>query len=308
MREKTIGGVMLTIATLIWGTSLVAQSIGTNLIGPFTFNAVRFLIGAFVLLPLISIKGYQKSKHQIKFGNPPKRNYPLIKGGLICGAIIFVTASLQQTGIAYTTVGKAGFITALYIIIVPVIGLFLGRRINLKTWGCILLATMGMYLLCIDEKLVLGFGDTLVLLCALSTSIHILTIDFYSSKVDCIKLSCLQFLVCGVLSLAAAFMFESPQLKSVISAGVPILYTGILSCGIAYTLQTVGQKNVSPAAACLILSLESVFSVLFGWIVLKETLNSKEAVGCALMFLATVISQIIALNKQKRKTIKDASA
>lgn len=296
MKEKNIGGVMLVIATLIWGTSLVAQSIGTNLIEPFTFNGVRFLIGAFVLLPIIIIKIYQENRHQIKSERPQNINYSFIKGGLICGCILFVTASLQQTGIAYTTVGKAGFITALYIIIVPVIGLFLGKRVNWKTWGCILLATTGMYFLCVDENLVLGFGDALVLLCALSTSIHILAIDFYSSQLDCIKLSCLQFLICGILSLAIAFIFENPQLQSVINAGAPILYTGILSCGIAYTLQTLGQKSVSPVAACLILSLESVFSVLFGWMILKETLNSREAVGCVLVFLATVISQIIALN------------
>ncbi|MCH3918619.1 MAG: DMT family transporter [Spirochaetia bacterium] len=307
MQQKTIGGIMLISATLIWGTSLVAQSIGTKSVGPFTFNAVRFLIGACVLLPLILITDYQGHRDKAKSSNSPKKNYSLLKGGFICGSILFVTASLQQAGIAYTTVGKAGFITSLYIIIVPILERFRGKRIDLKTWGCILLATVGMYLLCIDAKLILSFGDTLVLLCAFTTSIHILAIDFYSSKEDCIKLSCLQFSICGLLSIMAAFMFEHPELQSIMRASIPILYTGILSCGIAYTLQTSGQKELDPVAATLILSLESVFSALCGWIVLRETLNSREIVGCTLMFLATITSQTAAMHEQKHETMGNAS-
>ena len=290
---------MLTIATLIWGTSLVAQRLATSNIGAFTFNAVRFLIGALALLPFILITDYHKSKLQTSYNRFKTKDILQIKGGLICGCILFATASLQQTGIIYTTVGKAGFITALYIVIVPVLGLFLGRHIHLQIWGCIFLATFGMYLLCVNEKFTIGFGDTLVLICAFSTAIHILTIDYFSSKVDCVKLSCLQFLVCGILSSAAAFIFEKPELQSLINASGPIIYTGILSCGIAYTLQALGQKYVSPVAASLILSFESVFSVLSGWIMLRETLSIREVLGCVLMFIAIIVSQIAELGIYK---------
>ena len=299
MKNRTIGLIMLTIATLIWGTSLVAQRLATSNIGAFTFNAVRFLIGALALLPFILITDYHKSKLQTSYNRFKTKDILQIKGGLICGCILFATASLQQTGIIYTTVGKAGFITALYIVIVPVLGLFLGRHIHLQIWGCIFLATFGMYLLCVNEKFTIGFGDTLVLICAFSTAIHILTIDYFSSKVDCVKLSCLQFLVCGILSSAAAFIFEKPELQSLINASGPIIYTGILSCGIAYTLQALGQKYVSPVAASLILSFESVFSVLSGWIMLRETLSIREVLGCVLMFIAIIVSQIAELGIYK---------
>ena len=306
MKNKTIGGVMLIIATLIWGTALVAQRLGTNHVGPFTFNAARFLVGALALLPFIFMTDYHKNRLQTSDNRFKMKDSLLIKGGIICGCIVFVTASLQQTGISYTTVGKAGFITSLYIVIVPLLELFIGRRIRLQVLGCIFLAAIGIYLLCINEQFTLGFGDTLVLICAFSTAIHILTIDFYSSKVDCVKLSCLQFLVCGIFSSAAAFIFEKPELQSIVNASAPIIYTGILSCGIAYTLQTLGQKYVPPVATSLILSFESVFSVLSGWIMLGETLSFKEILGCILMFIAIIASQATELLMFKVKTIKNA--
>ena len=290
---------MLTVATLIWGTVLIAQRVGANSVGPFTFNAVRFLIVALTLLPFILLTDYHMNKFQSNKDKPKAGANLLIKGGLLCGCIIFVTATLGQIGIAYTSIGKAAFITALYIIIIPVLGLFRGRHINPQIWGCIFLATFGMYLLCINGQFTLGFGDTLFMLCAFSTAIHILVIAFYSNRVDCVKLSFLQFFVCGVLSLIAAFVFERPELKEIAHASAPILYTGILSCGIAYTLQTMGQKHVSPVTASLILSLESVFSVLSGWIILGETLSLKEIWGCTLMFIAVLTSQAPVLGNQK---------
>lgn len=307
MKNKTIGGIMLIIATLIWGTSLVAQRLATGHIGPFTFNAVRFLIGALALLPFILITDYHKNRLQTSDNRFETKDILQIKGGLICGCILFATASLQQIGIIYTTVGKAGFITALYVVIVPVLGLFFGRHIHLQILGCIFLATFGMYLLCINEKFTLGFGDTLVLICAFSTAVHILTIDYLSSKVDCVKLSCLQFFVCGILSSIAAFIFEKPELQSLMNASGPIIYTGILSCGVAYTLQALGQKYVSPVAASLILSLESVFSVLSGWIMLGETLSIREILGCIMMFTAIIVSQTMELWGYKMKSFKDDS-
>lgn len=292
MKTKIVGGILLLIATLIWGTSLVAQSLGTNHVGPFTFNAARFFIGAIVLLPIILVTSYHKNRQQTSTACHEAKDNQLFKGGIICGCIVFVTASLQQIGISYTTVGKAGFITALYIVIVPILGLFFGKRVPLQIWICIFLATIGMYLLCINEKFSLGIGDTFVLFCAFSTAIHILTVDYYSSRVDCVRLSCIQFFVCGVLSAIMALIIEKPNLQSIFEAGAPILYTGILSCGIAYTLQALGQKEVSPVATSLILSLESVFSVLSGWLILGESLNFKETFGCILMFAAILLSQM----------------
>lgn len=292
MKAKIVGGILLLVATLIWGTALVAQSLGTNHVGPFTFNAARFFIGAIVLLPFILFTSYHKNRKQTSTTCSNTKDIKLFQGGIICGCIVFVTASLQQIGITYTTVGKAGFITALYIVIVPILGLFFGKRVPLQIWFCILLAIIGMYLLCVNETFKLGVGDTYVLFCALSTAIHILTVDYYSSRVDCVRLSCLQFFVCGALSAIAALMIEKPDLQSMIEAGAPILYTGIFSCGIAYTLQALGQKEVSPVATSLILSLESVFSVLSGWLILGELLKFKEELGCVLMFIAIVLSQM----------------
>jgi len=219
--------------------------------------------------------------------------------------VLFATAALQQIGIAYTTVGKAGFVNALYIVIVPILGLFFGKRVRPRTWGCIALATVGLYFLCMNGKFSLGFGDAFVLISAFTTSIHILVIDYYSPKVDGVKLACLQFIVCGALSSAAALVFERPEPQTVLAAAGPILYTGILSCGVAYTLQVLGQKYVPPVVTCLILSLEAVFSVLSGWIVLKETLSARELTGCVLMFTAILCSQLPAMGKNKAKMPSD---
>lgn len=299
MNQKTQGRLMLLLATLIWGTSLVAQSVGMEHIDPFTFNAARFLIGASILLPFIIIPSmYHKREPQSSI-TPEKTPKLLIKGGICCGCIVFITASLQQIGICYTTVGKAGFITALYIVIVPVLGLFWGNHITWHMWSSIFIALFGMYLLCMNESFTLTLGDTLVLFCALSTAVHILLIDHFSPHVDGIKLSCIQFFTCGLLSLISAFIFENPNWNSIIYASMPILYTGILSCGIAYTLQTLGQKYVTPIIACLILSLESVFSVLSGWLMLGEILSLKQIVGCILMFSAILISQFSDLYNKK---------
>ena len=303
METKVLGGISLTIATLIWGTSLVAQSMGTNQVGPFTFNAARFLIGTIVLLPFVIFINYHKNKQQASIISQKEKNKKTIQGGMICGLIVFFTAFLQQTGIAYTTVGKAGFITSLYIVIIPIIKIFFKNRISLKTCLCTLFATIGMYLLCVNENTSFGLGDSYVLICAFSTAIHILAIDYYASRVDCIKLSCLQFFMCGALSALAALIIEKPTFQAIFEAGLPILYTGIFSCGVAYTLQAVGQKSTSPIAASLILSLESVFSVLSGWVILGEKLSFREASGCVVMFTAIVAAQLPICKNKKQKHI-----
>lgn len=291
---------MLMLAAFIWGTAFVAQSVGMDHLGPFTFNGVRNFIGAAALLPCIWLLDRLNAKERI--GNGSERSEPkgrnpeekknLITGGIACGVVLFTASSLQQVGLQYTTVGKAGFITACYIIIVPVCGIFLHKKIGGKVWIAGVLSLAGLYLLCITEKLTIGRGDLLVFLCALVFSMHIIVIDHFSPKVDGVKMSCIQFFVCGVLSLLPMFILEEPQMAAVIKSWAPILYAGVLSSGVAYTLQIVGQKNVNPAIASLLLSLESCFSVLAGWVILKQQLTAKEGLGCILMFAAIILAQL----------------
>ena len=281
---------MLVLTAFIWGTAFVAQSVGMDYLGPFTFNGVRSLIGGAALLPCIWL--FQKGKG--KATEKPSRGArkELIAGGIACGLLLFAASSLQQIGIQYTTAGKAGFITAFYIVIVPVLGIFLHKKINGKVWGAVAIALAGLYFLCITEKFAVGKGDILIFLCALVFSIHILVIDYFLPKVDGVKMSCIQFFVSGILSLPFMFVLETPRLVAVAAAWMPLLYAGVLSCGVAYTLQILGQKNVNPAVASLILSLESCFSVLAGWIILGERLSFRESLGCILMFLAIILAQL----------------
>ena len=277
------GSVFLLLAAFIWGTALAAQRVGMEHIGPFAFNAARFLIGAAVLLPIMVARKRRKE-------NPPAdgvSGVALAAGGF-CGVILFATASLQQIGILYTSAGKAGFLTALYIVIVPGFELFRVRRLPLQTVCGVLIAAAGMYFLCIQETLVLGKGDVLVLLCAVSTAAHIVLIGRIAPRVDGVELSCIQFAVCGGLSLLVSVLLERPGWNGFLMAWVPIMYTGVLSCGVAYTLQTFGQRSVPPVVASLILSLESVFSVMAGWLLLGESLSAREGGGCVLILAAII--------------------
>lgn len=297
MRPKNAA--MLMLAAFIWGTAFVAQSMGMDYLGPFTFNGVRNFVGAAALLPCIwlldRLNGRDAKKKEKAEGagneNAGGRR-DLILGGISCGTMLFIAGSLQQVGLQYTTVGKAGFITACYIVLVPVCGIFLHKKIGGKVWIAVALSLVGLYLLCITEKLTVGKGDILVFLCALVFTMHILVIDHFSPKADGVKMSCIQFLVCGILSLVPMFVFETPQVGALMKSWGPILYAGVLSSGVAYTLQIVGQKNVNPAVASLILSLESCFSVLAGWVVLGQRLSSREAFGCVLMFAAIILAQL----------------
>ena len=287
---KIKNGIMLVLTAFIWGTAFVAQSVGMDYLGPFTFNGVRSLIGGAALLPCIWL--FQKGKG--KATEKPSRGArkELIAGGIACGLLLFAASSLQQIGIQYTTAGKAGFITAFYIVIVPVLGIFLHKKISGKVWGAVAIALAGLYFLCITEKFAVGQGDILIFLCALVFSIHILVIDYFSPKVDGVKMSCIQFFVCGIVSLPPMFFTETPKIGAIVEGWAPLLYAGVLSCGVAYTLQIIGQKNVNPAVASLILSLESCFSVLAGWMVLGEKLSMRESVGCVLMFGAIILAQL----------------
>ena len=280
---------MLILTALIWGSAFVAQSIGMDYVGPFTFTAVRNIIGGSVLLPCIAL--INRGKNTAAQPARP-RDRKLIAGGISCGIALFIASSLQQIGISMTSVGKAGFITALYIVIVPLLGLFLRKKISPAVWAGVVFATIGMYLLCITESFSIGTGDLLVFLCALFFSIHILIIDHYSPLVDCVKMSCIQFFVCGAISLVPMLVFERPQLSAILSAWAPLLYAGVLSNGVAYTFQVLAQKDTSPVVASLILSLESVFSALAGWVILDQSLTPRELAGCALVFCAIILAQL----------------
>jgi drug/metabolite transporter (DMT)-like permease len=286
---------LLLLTSFIWGVAFVAQSVGGEAVGCFTFNGVRSLIGAFVLIPVIYFLDSQKKKElgEEKFLEQKGDSKTLILGGICCGVMLCIASNFQQFGISFTTVGKAGFITAMYILIVPILGLFMKKKVGVKVWLGVVLATIGLYMLCMtSESFSLSKGDFLVLICAGFFSLHILIIDYFSPKVDGVRMSCIQFFVCGVISLVIAFIFESPSLSAIVSGWLPILYAGVLSCGVAYTLQIVGQKNMDPTVASLILSLESVFSVLAGWLILNQTMTLREFSGCGLMFLAIILAQL----------------
>lgn len=281
---------MLLLTAFIWGTAFVAQSVGMDYLEPFTFNGVRCLIGAIALLPCIWFFNRGKEKENKVNDENAKRD--LIKGGIACGILLFAASSLQQIGLVYTAAGKAGFITAFYIVLVPVFGIFLHKKIGWKVWTAVAIALAGLYFLCITEAFTIGVGDIYVFLCALIFSVHILVVDHYAPKVDGVKLSCIQFLVAGIVSIPFMLILESPKMGNMLTSWFPLIYAGVFSCGIAYTLQILGQKNVNPAVASLILSLESCFSVLSGWVILGERLSARETIGCIMMFVAIILAQI----------------
>lgn len=292
---KAKNGFMLALTAFIWGTAFVAQSVGMDYLGPFTFNGVRSIIGGIALLPCIVL--LRKVNGQSAASSDGRM---MLLGGILCGLLLFVASSLQQIGIQYTTAGKAGFVTACYIIIVPVLGVFLKKRIGLPVWAAVALSITGLYFLCITEGFSVGKGDAIIFLCAVVFAVHILVIDYFSPRVDGVKMSCIQFFVCGIASLPFMFALEEPTIKGMLEGYAPLLYAGVMSCGVAYTLQIVGQKNVNPAIASLILSLESCFSVLAGWIVLGERLSAREIFGCILMFGAIILAQMPGREEEAR--------
>jgi drug/metabolite transporter (DMT)-like permease len=294
MGKQIRGMTMLASASFIWGTAFVAQRVGMEYIGPATFIAVRFFVGGVSLLPVIFVNSLFNRKKTGQGGGirVGKDARPLLIGGFYCGVTIFISGLLQQVGIIYTTVGKSGFITTLYIVMVPILGLFWGRKVSRRMWCCVFIAITGMYLLCVNESVSLNKGDAYTFICAMVSAVHILLVDHYSPLADGVKLSCIQFFVCCGLGFIAAFTFEQPQLPAIYSAWAPILYTGVLSSGLAFTIQVIAQRDVNPVAASLIMSLESVFAVLMGWLLIGETLSAKELSGCVLIFAANLLIQI----------------
>ncbi len=304
---------LLFLTAVIWGVAFVAQSAGMEHLGPFTYNSVRSLLGGLVLLPCIALLNRIQGRHvpdRKETGDlqsrretagekePGNDNRQLIIGGLCCGIILFAASNFQQFGIQYTTVGKAGFITAMYILIVPILGLLLHKKVGLQVWIGVIFGVTGLYLLCMKDSIRLEKGDALVLVCAFIFSLHILVIDHFSQQVDGVKMSCIQFWVCGILSLLCSLLFESPDLNSIMISWLPICYGGIMSCGVAYTLQIIGQKGMNPTVASLILSLESVVSVIAGFLLLGQAMSRRELYGCLMMTMAISFAQLPNRKKQ----------
>ncbi|MCD8300753.1 MAG: DMT family transporter [Clostridiales bacterium] len=332
MRSKAMRSNLLLILTAaIWGFAFTAQSVGMDYVGPFTFNAARSFIAALVLFIVIcAMKLIRSGKNSnlpgadalssdavlsdascadvttddiisvdAAFSNADSdagisssSRRTLIIGGICCGVCLTVATCLQQVGIGYTTVGKAGFITAMYVVLVPILGLFIGKRARLISWISVGMAVVGLWLLCMSGSLSLGIGDLLVLICAFFFAVYILIVDYFSPKVDCVKMSCIQFLTCGIISAVPTVILEHPTMSSMLAAWLPILYAGALSSAVGYTLQIVAQKNTDPVVASLIMSLESVFSLLGGWLLLHERLSSRELCGCLIIFAAIIITQL----------------
>ena len=285
---------LLLLTAFIWGAAFVAQKVGSS-IGPMTFNGIRTFLGGLVLIPVIIVMSRNKNHHpeHRSSDSVQKDRKTLLLGGLFCGLALFSASTLQQYGIFYTSAGKAGFITSLYAVIVPILSIALGKKVRPIVWVCVALGVIGLYLLSIEPgTFSLQLGDLMVLLCALVFSFHILIIDYFSPRTDAVKLSCLQFLIAGGLGIIGMFLFEEPVLADILSCSIPILYAGILSCGVAYTLQIIAQKNANPTEASLILCLEAVFSMLTGAVLLKERMPVRGYIGCLLIFTAVLISQL----------------
>ena len=294
---------LLFLTAVIWGVAFAAQSAGMDYVGPFTYNGVRCILGGLVLLPCIALLDRLRERRET--GDAGEADTPaarggkqLFAGGLCCGLLLFTASSFQQIGIQYTTVGKAGFLTAMYILLVPLLGLFMHKRAGIQVWLGVALAVCGLYLLCMKEGLRLGKGDALMLVCAAVFSFHILVVDHFSPRVDGVRMSCIQFWVCGILSLLCSFLFEEPAVKDILAAWLPVCYGGIMSCGVAYTLQIVGQREMNPTIASLILSLESVVSAVAGFLLLHQTMSGREVLGCLMMAAAIVLAQL----PDRRKT------
>lgn len=302
--------VCLSLTAIIWGIAFVFQSMGNNYMEPFTFNASRNLLGCLVLIPLVLIK-LKKPEFFLSKGEKPTRinKKMTLIGGICCGLALTCAGMFQQYGVKYTTVGKAGFITTLYIILTPVFGLFLRKKCHFTVWIGAVGAVIGLYMLCITESLSLSTGDLLVFICAIFFSVHILLIDYFSPQTDGVLMSCIQFGVCAVVCGIIAFIVESPSPEQLIQGAIPILYTGIMSSGVAYTLQIIGQKNFNPTIAAMIMSMESVISAVasyfaweMGFLTQDQSMTMIQILGCVIIFASVVFVQ---LPFGKLKRIKD---
>lgn len=300
MNLKTIrSSLLLLLTAIIWGVAFVSQSEGMQHMGPFTFSAARSILGCVVLLPVIAVTRARAKKSD----DESRRKLPLkptLIGGLCCGLALTAASLFQQFGVSMTTVGKSGFITAMYIIFTPILGIFIGRKASGIVWVSAGIGAVGLYLLCMNgEEFSVSTGDLLVLICAVMFAVHILVIDHFSPKTDGVVLSCIQFFVCFVISLVCALIFEQPDFGQIMDGAISVLYAGIMSSGVAYTLQIVGQKGLDPTVAALILSLESVVATIAGYIAYlvgflpnDQTMTARQIVGCAVVFAAVILVQL----------------
>ena len=290
MKKQIRGSLLLATATIIWGSAFVAQSVGMDHIGPFTFQAVRCFLAVLALLPVIAIADIKKADGKSFISRWADKK--LLKAGILCGLPLFLACNLQQLALVDTDAGKSGFLTAMYIVIVPVIGIFRKQKPTIMVPVSVLLAVAGLYFLSCSSVTGISSGDLLLLGCALMFAVQITFVDIFAPDVDPLRLNTLQALVCSVLSAVIMCCTEAPTLSGIWDCRIPLAFTGILSMGAAYALQIVGQKDLPPAPAALIMSLESVFAALFGWLLLKETMAPVETLGCVLVFAAVVLSQI----------------
>ena len=306
MKKSTLHSLLLLLTAVIWGMAFVSQSKGMDYMKPLTFNGVRCLIGAVTLLLFLWVRRTVRTRNNIP---APAVNWPVtIKAGVLCGLALTTASTLQQYGLLYTTVGKAGFITALYIIFVPIGGIFFHKKVSGIVWSGAFLAAAGMYLLCITEGFSLATGDLLVLGCAVVFAAHIMIVDHYSPQTDGVIVSCIQFCISGGICTLGALIFEHPTFAQLTEGAGALLYAGVLSCGVAYTLQIVGQKGVNPTIAALILSLESVIATVSGWVAFKigmlktdQTMTARQIMGCAMVFAAVILVQLPSDMFRKRK-------
>jgi drug/metabolite transporter (DMT)-like permease len=300
-RSSTIrSDLLLSLAAIIWGFAFVAQRMGMEHIGPFLFNGIRFALGAGVLLLVVKVRNAWRhgGGEAGKRGNVEQKILPAAScqlptfSGILLGLILFAGATFQQAGIVYTTAGNAGFITGLYVILVPVFGMFTGQKAGINLWGGAILATFGLYFLSVTESFTMSKGDALVLTGAVFWAIHVLYTGWLSPRTSVMRLAITQYTVCAVLSMMASFLFESNTLVGIYSAVIPLLYGGFLSVGVAFTLQIVGQKKAPPAHTAIILSLEAVFAVIGGLLILSETMTERKWIGCAMMLAGMLLAQV----------------
>lgn len=291
MSKKMRANILLLITAAVWGASFVAQVSGMELVGPITFQGVRLLFSALVLVPVILV--LNRGKGPLLAPEKKEENKGTLIGGVCCGVALFIACILQQFGCVWTTAGKAGFITTLYVVVVPILSLFLKKRVRPIMWLCVILGVVGLYLLAMPG----GFGsvskgDFFVILCAVAYAVHILCCDHFVASYDGVKIAFIQFLVAGILGCICMFIFEEPNWDAIIACAIPILYAGCISGGVGYTLQIVAQRDAEPTMASLLMSLESVFAVLFGAILLSEAMTAREIIGCVVIFAAVIISNL----------------
>ena len=302
MKHNQVRQVVFPIlAAFIWGTAFVAQDLCADSIGTFAFNATRYFIAVLALLVVIAISDKAKKNKPTPTAEEKKAaNKQLWLGGLCCGAALAIASNFQQAGlVAGTDAGKAGFITALYVVLVPVFGLFFKRKVSLPVWIAVVCSVVALYLLCIKGDFSLAAGDLLILVCAVCFAVHILVIDHFTAYCDGVKLSCLQFLFAGIISAVCMFLFEDVDFAAIWSCILPLLYVGIFSCGVGYTLQILAQKDSNPTVVTILLSLESVFAVIAGAIILHQQMTAREYIGCVVMFVAVILAQIQFPEKKK---------